>query len=176
MKEKRQPDPRQYLDDLLAMEPVRLGVARSNRTIPTEPGVYLISEPAGAPLYIGETKGLRKGIGYHWAVRETTKDKFRAGKRKGAACNLAANMACEELELRSPVWDSPEFGEAVVRAMELVENMDGQWVEVRDDRCRTVVKEFAIATMRPRYREIPAGRAEMRATHTSAARSRWSTY
>lgn len=57
------------LEDLLAMEPVRLAGARTNGGIPQEHGVYLFSE-RNAHLFVGKAEGMggiRSRVGQHAA-------------------------------------------------------------------------------------------------------------
>ena len=141
------------LEDLLAMQPVRLAEARTKGGIPREHGVYLFSE-RGAHLFVGKaegTGGIRSRVGQHAAAKEETKEKVRWGLRRGAACTLATNMACEELGMTRPDWSDPTFGEAVVRHMDRVAVMRLRWVTIQDAALREAVRTRALQALGPRY-------------------------
>ena len=141
------------VSDLLEMVPVRLAEARTNDSIPREHGVYLFSD-RGTHLFVGPaegTGGIRSRVGQHAAVKEETKEKFRMGLRRGAACTLATGLALEELGMSRPDWGSPTFGEAVVRHMERVEAMELRWVAVEDAELRRAVTDRVRLQLAPRY-------------------------
>lgn len=141
------------LEDLLAMQPVRLAEARTEGGIPREHGVYLFSE-RDAHLFVGKAEGaggIRSRAGQHAAAKEETKEKFRQGLRRDAACTLATNMACEELGMTGPDWSDPMFGEAVVRHMDRVAVMQLRWVTIQDAPLRETLRTHALQALRPRY-------------------------
>ena len=107
--------------------------------VPAKPGLYLLTE-GGKPVYVGQTRNLRKrltqhGALYSWSMSATFA--FRIAKIEAKKRGLNTRRFNRKLEA------DPEFAKLFVAAKQRVAAMEAQVIQMEDPITRTVFEVYA---------------------------------
>jgi hypothetical protein len=130
---------RPLLDRLLAA-PRQPRAEHPRGTIPAQPGLYLFSDEAGKPIYVGQTRNLRRRLAQHCSEGSSH---VSASFAYNIAKKTAVDAGVDITGYRGDLVARADFNEQFLAAKRLVAKLPVQFVVETHADLRTVFEVYA---------------------------------